>query len=303
MNRRHAILLFAVAPIAALAQTNQVLSIDDLVGMGRQFIDENVDEDALAQLGQLDQEKVRAVLKLLQDQLDQHSVLDLAALKRTAEEALKLLDSNTLTEDYAQWLRTRLDYFEVAGDLRVTLGPKPEAPAPVPTPAQVHDAWGRMLQQRARPTAATKYEARLKPIIVKNGAPRELFWLAEIESGFDPNARSPAGAVGMYQLTAPTAKSLGLSTWPFDERKNPEKSAAAAARYLHDLHQRFKDWPLAIAAYNAGSGRVRAGLERSKTKTFAAIASNLPSETQMYVPKLNAVLQLREGTTLERLGR
>ena len=63
------------------------------------------------------------------------------------------------------------------------------------------------------------------------------------------------------------------------------------------LHKQFNDWPLAIAAYNAGAGRVKSKLDK-KRKTFDDIATKLPSETQMYVPKLNAVLQLREGTTL-----
>ena len=76
---------------------------------------------------------------------------------------------------------------------------------------------------------------------------------------------------------------------------------AAAARHLRSLHKQFNNWPLAIAAYNAGAGRVKSRLEGRKTKSFDAIASTLPSETQMYVPKLNAILQLREGTTLEKL--
>ena len=149
----------------------------------------------------------------------------------------------------------------------------------------------------------TRDESKIKPIFTANGVPKELFWLAEIESGFNPKARNPSGAVGMYQLMPKTAKSLGLSTFPFDERKNPEKCAAAAARHLHDLFGQFNDWPLTIAAYNAGAGRVKSKLDGRKTKTFDAIASKLPSETQLYVPKLNALLQLREGITLETLTK
>ena len=74
-------------------------------------------------------------------------------------------------------------------------------------------------------------------------------------------------------------------------------------RILRDLYRQFKDWPLAVAAYNAGAGRVKSKLSEKKLKTFEDISTRLPSETQMYVPKLNSILQLREGTTLEKLGQ
>jgi membrane-bound lytic murein transglycosylase D len=304
MNRRHAIVLFATAPLVALAQTNRVLTIEDLMGMGQQFIEDNVDEEALAQYGQLDQAKVQAFLKQIQEEFDQDQVLNLAALRQTAETALKLLESSPVTEYYAQWLRPRLDYFEVAGQLKQPPAtPKPGKPQLADSASRLQSAWTSAVQKRPRPAAAAKYETALKTIMASQGVPRELFWLAEIESGFNPKARSPSGAVGMFQLMPKTAQSLGLSTWPFDERKNPEKCAWAAARHLRDLHRQFNDWPLTIAAFNAGAGRVKAALEKSKSKTYESIAAKLPSETQMYVPKLNAVLQLREGTTLARLER
>lgn len=309
MTRRQAIVLFTAAPFAVLAQSNDPLSLDELVDIGRQFIEANVDEDLLAQLGEVDEEKVRAQLQQLQSSLDQDYVLDLAAIKEAATASLKLLEANTITEDYAGWLRPRLDYFTVAEELkRDTPVPQPEpgkpAPSkPVPTPKLEQAVWTKAVKARPRPPAAAKYEASLKPIFTSNGVPKQLFWLAELESGFNPKARSPSGAVGMYQLMPKTAKSLGLSTFPFDERKNPAKCAAAAARHLRDLYQQFKDWPLAIAAYNAGAGRVRSKLDGKKTRTFDAIAAKLPSETQMYVPKLNAVLLLREGTTLATLAK
>ena len=309
MTRRQAIVLFAIAPFAAIAEVNDSLSLDDLVDMGKQIVEENVDEDMLAQLGAVDQEKVRSLLKQLQEALDQDYMLDLAALEDVAQAGLQLLEANTNTEDYAGWLRPRLDYFDVSGRLKEEMPPvksepgKPPSPKPVPTVKQVRVMWAETVKKRPRPAAAANYESQLKPIFAANGVPKELFWLAEVESGFNPKARSPAGAVGMYQLMPKTAKSLGLSMFPFDERKNPGKCAAAAARHLRDLYQQFNDWPLTIAAYNAGAGRVKSKLDGRKTKTFDAIASKLPSETQMYVPKLNVVLQLREGTSLEKLAK
>lgn len=98
-----------------------------------------------------------------------------------------------------------------------------------------------------------------------------------------------------------TARSLGLALSPKDERFEPEKSAAAAAKYLRYLHARFKDWPLGLAAYNCGEGRLRSALTQHGAKTFDEVAVRLPAETQMYVPKLEAVLSWREGVVLGRL--
>ena len=99
-----------------------------------------------------------------------------------------------------------------------------------------------------------------------------------------------------------TAKELGLSTVLPDERSDPEKSAGAAAQLLGSLHKKFGDWPLALAAYNAGAGRVQRTLTRQKATTFAEIASALPAETRMYVPKVLAMVQVRAGLPLAGLA-
>jgi membrane-bound lytic murein transglycosylase D len=98
-----------------------------------------------------------------------------------------------------------------------------------------------------------------------------------------------------------TTRSLGLSLRPKDERLDPDKSAQAAAKYLKYLYGRFQDWPLAMAAYNAGEGNVRTLLERHKATTFDQISARLPAETQMYVPRIDATLQRREGVALNQL--
>ena len=92
-----------------------------------------------------------------------------------------------------------------------------------------------------------------------------------------------------------------LDERPEDERLQPEKSAQAAAKYLGYLHNKFKDWPLALAAYNAGEGNVQKLLTRYKATTFDRIAVHLPAETQMYVPKVDATVMRREGMTLAKL--
>jgi membrane-bound lytic murein transglycosylase D len=99
-----------------------------------------------------------------------------------------------------------------------------------------------------------------------------------------------------------TAKRFGLSLWPRDQRFQPEPSATASAQYLKYLYDRFKDWRLALAAYNAGEGTVQKLLDRYKTGNYDAIAEHLPAETQMYVPRVEAILLQREGAKLEQLS-
>jgi membrane-bound lytic murein transglycosylase D len=99
-----------------------------------------------------------------------------------------------------------------------------------------------------------------------------------------------------------TARSLGLSTFVPDQRTDPEKSARAAARYLRMLHGKFGSWSLALAAYNAGEGRVSRTLATRKAKDFAGIATALPAETRMYVPKVYALIETRAGVPPEKLA-
>jgi membrane-bound lytic murein transglycosylase D len=138
---------------------------------------------------------------------------------------------------------------------------------------------------------------------VAEGVPPELAWLAEAESSLNPQARSPVGAKGLFQFMPETAKSMGLSTFLPDERTHPEKSARAAARYLRTLHGRFGNWALALAAYNAGEGRVSRTLAKHGAKSFTAIADALPAETRMYVPKVCALIAMRAGVPPERIGK
>jgi membrane-bound lytic murein transglycosylase D len=163
------------------------------------------------------------------------------------------------------------------------------------------EIWIKELSARPRPEAANPYVSRLKPIFTGQGVPPELVWIAEVESSFDPRARSPAGAAGLFQLMPATAKRYGLRTWPLDYRLRPDDSARAAAKYLDYLHTHFKDWRLALAAYNAGEGTVEKLLQRHKARTFDEIATHLPAETQMFVPRVEATLARREGLKLSQL--
>jgi len=212
---------------------------------------------------------------------------------------------------YLDWLDQRLDYFSFAEELLRPPPPPPTPPPgrvqPTPTPRppvrqRVDDraAWQRRAQQRPVPRGAAEWVPRLKPVFIQEGLPPQLIWLAEVESSFNPAARSPVGAKGLFQFMPATAESLGLKLAPTDERTDPEKSARAAAKYLRQLYGRFGDWPLVLAAYNAGQGRV-GGLVRRHGASFEAISAYLPAETRMFVPKVLATVEAREGMNAANL--
>ncbi len=122
--------------------------------------------------------------------------------------------------------------------------------------------------------------------------PDELKYLSIIESALNPRAVSKARAVGLWQFMSGTGRYMGLhSDWYVDERMDPEKSTDAASRYLLQLHSIFKDWELALAAYNSGPGTVRKAIRRSGyKKTFWEIYPHLPRETRAYVPQFIAII-------------
>jgi membrane-bound lytic murein transglycosylase D len=183
------------------------------------------------------------------------------------------------------------------------IAPKTGAATVLPAPPLKLERafWTRELAKRPWPLLAHAYVPELKQVFVSEKVPPALVWVAGVESSFDPKARSPAGAAGMFQLMPATARIEHLSLWPFDQRYQPEKSAHAAARYLRHLHSHYGDWPLALAAYNVGEGRVDKLLREHHAHSFDAIASWLPAETQMYVPKVEATVRLREGLALADL--
>lgn len=127
------------------------------------------------------------------------------------------------------------------------------------------------------------------------GVPVELYYLAMVESGFNNRAFSRAKATGTWQFMEPTAKLYGLQVGHWvDERRDPSKSTIAAARYLKQLYGKFGDWYLAIAAYNAGPGKIARAIARAKTRDFWQLAETdyIKDETKNYVPKVLAAITL-----------
>ncbi len=125
----------------------------------------------------------------------------------------------------------------------------------------------------------------------KEGVPPDLAHLVFVESGFNLHARSRAAAVGPWQFLRSTGRLFGLTInkW-IDERRDPEKSTVAAARYLKHLYTIFGDWPLALASYNAGEGRMLREIKMQGTTNYWDL--HLPRQTEDYVPQFMAVLAI-----------
>lgn len=136
----------------------------------------------------------------------------------------------------------------------------------------------------------------INQVFTKYQLPTELKYLAVIESELNTHARSHVGAVGTWQLMAPTARLLSLKvTSKYDERTHLYKSTVAAARYLNDLYDIFGDWLLVIAAYNTGPGNVMKAIRKSGSRDFWKLQNYLPLETRLHVKKFIGTHYFFEG--------
>ncbi|MEP6712563.1 MAG: lytic transglycosylase domain-containing protein [Ferruginibacter sp.] len=134
-------------------------------------------------------------------------------------------------------------------------------------------------------------------IFAQYGLPRELKYLAVIESNLSTGATSWVGAGGPWQFMTYTARDYGLVVnGAYDERRDYYKSTHAAARYLLSLYRQMHDWLLVIAAYNGGPGRVYSAIKKSGSKNFWALQYYLPAESRNHVKKFIATHYIMEGT-------
>jgi membrane-bound lytic murein transglycosylase D len=298
---------FLVAGAVFARADDKTVTLPELMQDAQQWAQDNLDTNVLNSLPKVSDRAVQQFLRELQERFQGDYVVDLAGLKQTAQTVLPWLESREETRPYAAWLAAQMDYLDVAEEIRITIpAPKVETNQPAPPrtnpPAQTERViWIRKTFGRPWSTAAKEYVPQLRPIFTAQKIPPELVWVAEVESSFDRRAESPAGAAGLFQLMPGTAKRFGLSLWPRDQRYQTEPSATASAQYLKYLFERFQDWRLALAAYNAGEGAVQKLLDRHKTRSYDDIAGHLPAETQMYVPRVEAVILAREGARLDQL--
>ena len=203
--------------------------------------------------------------------------------------------------------------------------PSPSEPvAPPPAPAAVApppaaspddlaclrhfriDVWERRLRsQRAlrQATAASlargeRHLPRVRAIVVAHGIPAGFALLPVVESGFRLDARGRFGERGLWQLRRRTARRYGLVVDARrDERVHPDRSTEAAARHLRHLHARYGEWPLALAAYNAGEGRVDRALARAPHADFWQLAETgrLPRTSRDFVARFLALVRVSEN--------
>ncbi len=182
---------------------------------------------------------------------------------------------------------------------------QPEATTPLPEPdAEKHDIpivfndkvktlihhfqtrkWDVITRAFER---ASRHLPMMRRIFLEKGLPEDLLNLAFIESAVNPRATSRAKAAGIWQFMPSTGRRYGMqgSFW-LDERRDPEKSTRGAAEYLKQLYEMFGDWPLALAAYNAGEGKIQAAIKRQRTRDYWRL--RLPRETQYFVPAFMAM--------------
>jgi membrane-bound lytic murein transglycosylase D len=301
-------LVLLLAGSTAARADDDTVTMPELIQGAQQWAQENLDTNVLKALPGADEQAVQQFFHEVQQRFQGDYVVDIATLRQTAQTMLPLLESREETRPYAAWLKAQMDYLEVADEIRLTIPPptietnRPPPPVPNPPPEKEREIWVKRVSVAPWSALAKQYVPELKPIFTAQKMPPELVWVAEVESSFDRHALSPAGAAGLFQLMPDTAKRFGLSLWPRDQRFQPEPSATASAQYLKYLYDRFKDWRLALAAYNAGEGTVQKLLDRHKTDSYDAIAEHLPAETQMYVPRVEAILLQREGAKLEQLS-
>lgn len=259
--------------------------------------------------------ELKASLEGLMGAFAGESMAMLAAQRENAKSLLGLMKAFPPLAGQAEWLENHLDFLEVASVLngleaaekakqaatgKVTVGPGTPAKR-ASERATATKLFQSKVASKPVPKGAAAWKDVAKKAFREEGVPEALVWQAEVESAWNPSARSPAGAVGLYQFMKGTARENGLKTEPEDERLDGEKSARAAARYLKKLHGRFGDWALALAGYNCGPARVSKLLKECGATDFDGISGKLPVETRLYVPKIEAVMKAREGVGLSDL--
>lgn len=148
---------------------------------------------------------------------------------------------------------------------------------------------------------SANYIPHIHRLLDKRNLPRDLAYLAMIESGYSSKAISSASAVGYWQFILPTAQRYGLKhSWWIDERRDIIKSTWAASQYLNDLNKEFNSWYLAASGYNMGETRLRRLVKRHGTRDFWVLSQkkDFPKETRDYVPKLIAATMIAKAPHL-----
>jgi hypothetical protein len=251
---------------------------DDPVVRSRQRIQAAIDERAAAA------ERAFAASKLVNEGIEAKKRGERAAARDSLRRAETMIaevapsERGVLTEELLRCI----------AEEQAALDP----PAPAVTQKQ---GWPGLKPTGSAPRLVlARYHAHresLTRILREEQLPVEALAVALVESGFNPLALSPKGARGIWQLMPATARRYGLTVEAAnDHRTDPAHATRAAARYLRDLYTMFGDWELALAAYNAGEGRVARAISRAGVRDFDELSRRglLPLETRNYVPAVLA---------------
>ena len=218
-----------------------------------------------------------------------------AALDPTAVEEPSALQPGSPLDELAG-LAPEISPEQAALDRAIAARHSPEFDIPIVLNDQVMawvDHYARKNRDSFRPglVRSGRYIGMFREIFEEAGLPRDLAYMAHVESAYKLHAYSRAHAKGCFQFIASTGRRHGLRIdWWVDERSDPEKSAKAATSYLRALYEEFGDWYLALAAYNGGEGRVRRAIALGGgRRDFWAIQKHLRRETRNYVPAILAV--------------
>ncbi len=217
-------------------------------------------------------------------------------LVEAVDQATRLGDAEDVSDFLNRKIQEVPDSALLALDttVRALSGRGYDLPLPSPVPSRVLRAlqvftgfgrgyFARWLQRKSR------FEAFIAGRLAERGLPKDLLYLAMVESGFNPMAWSHAKASGLWQFIGVTARRYGLrDDWWVDERRDPTRATEAALDYLEDLHAEFGDWHLAMAAYNCGENRIRKQRERDSLLGYWDM--DLPVETRFYIPKILAAM-------------
>jgi membrane-bound lytic murein transglycosylase D len=176
--------------------------------------------------------------------------------------------------------------------------PKPVLDLPIPDHPSIHSALSLFTTEMHSDIQhslirSAQYRKLIDRVLDEYKLPKALAYLPVIESAYMPRLTSRAGAHGIWQFMPETAREYGLRIdWWVDERADPDLATRAAAIYLKDLYREFRDWPLALAAYNAGPGRIHRALDATGSTTFWSLmeTSAIPRETRGYVPTFYAAI-------------
>jgi len=190
------------------------------------------------------------------------------------------------------WLQTPATLYEMVGDRMACI----ETTAPHQFNAAVL-AYVRLFTERQRGYTQRVLEREqfyfptFEKYLAQYNLPTDLKYLSVVESALIPTAKSPVGAVGLWQFMPPTASDLRLKRdeW-VDERMQPEKATEAACKHLRYLYGEFHDWELVLAAYNWGAGNMRRVMRKTGKKSFWDLYPHLPAETRNYVPTFTAIM-------------